>query len=263
MISQQILQETKDNNSALIILFDDYICTREEFIKRVFSAFSLFNKIQKGICFEESTQSIKIDNKYYKCELKITLESYSGFIKHSQNCEGLVILCDKTHLDTERLGEIIQNSKQKPNLGIILFQESRSEVSSSNKYENFVGMAIDNNFEIITDMSNVDEINEDDGIGALNMSLQSSHWANSTLKKEEKNLESECAKVENKKLEYEKLDDEIDFDNFLEKINEMRKMNANENLSDDERRKNAEDAIMMLAKYINIGDEEDLDNESN
>ena len=51
-------------------------------------------------------------------------------------------------------------------------------------------------------------------------------------------------------IPYEKLDD-IDFDQIIEKMNEIRNLNTNSNLSDEERRINAENAVLMLSKYLN------------
>ena len=65
-------------------------------------------------------------------------------------------------------------------------------------------------------------------------------------------------KTENKPedMGYKQLKEEADFDHFLEKINEVRRMNSNENMSDEERRRNAENALIMLAKYMNFGDDD-------
>jgi hypothetical protein len=60
-------------------------------------------------------------------------------------------------------------------------------------------------------------------------------------------------------VKYQMLREEQDFDVFLEKMNEIRQTSLNnQNLTDDERRKNAENAILMFSKYLGL-DEEDED----
>ncbi len=60
---------------------------------------------------------------------------------------------------------------------------------------------------------------------------------------------------------YKQLKDENDFDSFLDRINQAREMNLNENLSNEDRRKNAENAILMLAKFMNLDEDFDSLNE--
>jgi hypothetical protein len=58
---------------------------------------------------------------------------------------------------------------------------------------------------------------------------------------------------------YQLLKDEAEFDSFLEKMNEISNINKTQSLSDEDRRKNAENAILMLAKYLNLNLDDDDD----
>ena len=87
----------------------------------------------------------------------------------------------------------------------------------------------------------------DTGVSALNTALQCTKWSNSANK--------DISELNN--IPYEKLDD-MEFDQIIEKMNEIRNLNTNSNLSDEERRMNAENAVLMLSKYLNLSDE-DLD----
>lgn len=99
------------------------------------------------------------------------------------------------------------------------------------------------------------------GIGELNMALLCTDWKNKAKieEKQEKIANKEIEKSDNKETEipFQKFDDE-DFEKVLSQMMEIRNMNMNKNLDDEERRKNAENAILLLSKYLNL-DEGELD----
>jgi len=66
-------------------------------------------------------------------------------------------------------------------------------------------------------------------------------------------------------IPYEQLKEEMEFDNILEKMNEIRKINMNTNLPDEERRKNAENAIFMFTKFLKLdeGEEDECEEDDN
>jgi hypothetical protein len=147
----------------------------------------------------------------------------------------------------------------KLNCMIIAFYEDRAYLNSFSEFHNFVEYTLDNNFEIIASISNYEDINEDDGIGALSVSLQSNTWSSARMK--DKIIKNEISdSVKERKAEeipYEQLKEDLEYDNLLEKMNEIRRVNMNSNLSDEERRKNAENAILMFAKFLKLDEGEE------
>jgi hypothetical protein len=118
--------------------------------------------------------------------------------------------------------------------------------------------------------------NTDYGIGELNMALLCTDWKNKSkpevkleksqkiekdnnVEKTEKVDKAENVEKEESEVPYQKFDDE-DFEKVLSQMMEMR--NMNKNLNDEERRKNAENAILLLSKYLNL-DEGELDESDN
>ncbi len=90
-------------------------------------------------------------------------------------------------------------------------------------------------------------------MGALALALQSNTWTNAAFK----NAKKESKEESTEKIEYQELKEEIEFENILEKMNEIRSININGNLDDEQRRKNAENAILMMAKFFNLEDDEE------
>ena len=84
----------------------------------------------------------------------------------------------------------------------------------------------------------------------------------------EKSYKPEKVEIEKEEktedIPYEQLKEEMEFDNILEKMNEIRKINLDSNLSDEERRKNAENAIFMFAKFLKLdeGEEHECDEDN-
>ena len=93
------------------------------------------------------------------------------------------------------------------------------------EYENFISETLDKHFEIICDCKNED-FYEDDGHGALNLSLHSSQWSSS------------------------------------QKNNDKKKKNKNiTSISMEERRNNAEKAIYMLMDMFGLDENEEEEKE--
>jgi hypothetical protein len=262
-----------DNNTKLseiknlLILHDHH--NQDKIKENISSIFKNIHKLNKGIQYIENESHISIDNKYYTCQLNISIKTIRE--DFGENNEGVIIYWKADNLNTDRISQAINSLKKKPSCLIILFEEERSFLSSLSSFEEFVGYSIDNNLEIIAGIRDFENVDEEDGIGALNMSLQSCHWPNSIMKKmkklEDKKIDT-VETIEQKPVDlgYQQLKEEAEFDHFLEKINEVRRMNTNENMSDEERRRNAENALLMLAKYMNFGDDEgvlDDDEEEN
>jgi hypothetical protein len=103
----------------------------------------------------------------------------------------------------------------------------------------------------------------DFGIGALNLALQCNSWRFRSGEPLNKFLDPTVAgkddKVEDEEDQapYKQLQEEQEFDNFLEKMNDLRHINQNSTLNDDERRKNAENAILMFSKYLGLDDKDE------
>jgi len=135
-----------------------------------------------------------------------------------------------------------------------------------------VEFSIDNNFEIIAGITNFECVNDDDGIGALNISLQSNSWSSSgnhahlaTSHTKHVSNQDNCSRIipKTEDIPYEELKEEQQFDDLLEKMNEIRKINVNESVSDEKRRINAENAILMLAKFMKLDLDELEEDEDN
>lgn len=244
----------------ILILHDDHI--GQQITEKISSIFTNIHKLNKGIKFIDNEKQISIDNKYYTCELNISIKTFRE--DYGEHNEGVIIYWkaeDLSNSSTDKLLKAINSFSKKPCCLIILFEEERSFLTSLSNFEDFVGFSIDNNLEIIAGIRDFENIDEDDGIGALNMSLQSCHWGNSIMKNQKKIQEKKIEKdekTENKPedMGYKQLKEEAEFDHFLDKINEVRRINSNENMSDEERRRNAENALIMLAKYMNFGDDD-------
>jgi hypothetical protein len=95
--------------------------------------------------------------------------------------------------------------------------------------------------------------NIDYGIGELNMALLCSDWRSKYKVGDKTKIDNKP--VEDKEIPYQKFVDS-DFDKVLEQMIDLRNLNIDKNLNDEERRKNAENAILMLSKYLNLDDEE-------
>ena len=139
---------------------------------------------------------------------------------------------------------------------IIIFEEEQEDLQNLDLFDKFIGQTIDKHFEVIYDCQNLKHFNRDDGIVAFNLSLHSTQWkASQSTKKEEKK-----EKIDENKF-YQELKDNGEIEKVFGKIKEIKKLNIDHNISLDERRNNAEKAVMMLVDMLNLEDEDDIDEE--
>ena len=77
-------------------------------------------------------------------------------------------------------------------------------------------------------------------------------------KKEDDKMEDKIDKNKNNdKNVYEKLKDDDEIEKVFGKIKEIKQINSNPNISNEERRNNAEKAVMMLMEMFGLDDEEE------
>ncbi len=185
-------------NSKIAIVHDSSLISDSKFLNNdVGSVLKNLNKRNKGVNYNEEKKKLIIDNKYYQCELNLDViffdgcnlqieDKYFSNVKIN-NFEGLIIYWNANNLKRERLSRLLDYfSASKPLCSIILFEEDRSFLTSLCEFQNFIEFSIDNNLEIITNIKDFDNLDEDDGVGALGMSLQSCLWSNAKRKIENK-----------------------------------------------------------------------------
>ena len=127
-------------------------------------------------------------------------------------------------------------------------------------FDQFIGQTIDKHFEVIYDCQNLKNFNEDDGIGAINLSLHSSQWKGSkSIKEKEKEKEKKELTKEKKDENkfYQELKDNEEIEKVFGKIKEIKKLNMDPNISLEDRRNNAEKAVTMLVNMLNLEDEDE------
>ena len=273
-------QNKKNQESKLLLLYDDLEFSKEESEKKFEQIFTLIekqnpkeeeinNKTKKTkLHLNKVNNSIILDNKYYKCEIPYILNPISNIEQiELKSHEGIIIYLTQNSIKNKIFTNISQLISENDNYSscIILLDESREDLSIMKEYENFISETLDKHFEIICDCKNED-FYEDDGFGALNLSLHSSQWSssqkNNNKKEDNKNLKNENndkKKIDGK--EYSKLNDEEEVDKLFNKIKEIKKINADPSISMEERRNNAEKAIYMLMDMFGLDENEEEEKE--
>ena len=273
-------QNKKNQESKLLLLYDDLEFSKEESEKKFEQIFTLIekqnpkeeeinNKTKKTkLHLNKVNNSIILENKYYKCEIPYILNPISNIEQiELKSHEGIIIYLTQNSIKNKIFTNISQLISENDNYSscIILLDESREDLSIMKEYENFIGETLDKHFEIICDCKNED-FYEDDGFGALNLSLHSSQWSssqkNNNKKEDNKNLKNENndkKKIDGK--EYSKLNDEEEVDKLFNKIKEIKKINADPSISMEERRNNAEKAIYMLMDMFGLDENEEEEKE--
>ena len=273
-------QNKKNQESKLLLLYDDLEFSKEESEKKFEQIFTLIekqnpkeeeinNKTKKTkLNLNKVNNSIILDNKYYKCEIPYILNPISNIEQiELKSHEGIIIYLTQNSIKNKIFTNISQLISENDNYSscIILLDESREDLSIMKEYENFISETLDKHFEIICDCKNED-FYEDDGFGALNLSLHSSQWSssqkNNNKKEDNKNLKNENndkKKIDGK--EYSKLNDEEEVDKLFSKIKEIKKINADPSISMEERRNNAEKAIYMLMDMFGLDENEEEEKE--
>ena len=276
------INNKEENISKILILYDEYQFSSEiasEKIKNIFKSIESHNEDKnnkKKLFFNEKKSMISINNKYYSCDILFEIIPINQIDKKDlSNYEGIILFLEETSIKNKIFSEKSCHFKEEYNFStcVIIFEEDRDDLQNCKLFDEFIGETIDKHFEVICNCENLKEFNEDDGIGAVNLSLHSTQWKGSKAvenkkvdkkedKKENKKEENINNKNDDKKL-YKELKDNDEIEKIFGKIKEIKQINSNPNISNEERRDNAEKAVMMLMEMLGLdeGDEEDEEGE--
>ena len=269
-------KDNKDNKSKILILYDEYQFSSEianKKIKNIFKAIESHNedKNNKKKLFHNEKQSIiNINNKYYTCDISYEIIPINKLENIDLTLyEGIIIFLEETSIKNKIFAEKSHHFKEEHNFSscIIIFEEDRDDLQNAELFDQFIGDTIDKHFEVICNCENLKEYNEDDGIGAVNLSLHSTHWKGSKSvveKKEEKNKNEKNEKKEKKDSDkiYKELKDSDEIEKVFGRIKEIKQLNSNPNISNEERRNNAEKAVMMLMEMLGVDDDDENEAEN-
>jgi hypothetical protein len=266
-------KDNKDNKSKILILYDEYQFSSEsanEKIKNIFKAIESHNedKNNKKKLFHNDKQSIiNINNKYYTCDISYEIMP----INKIENIElalyeGIIIFLEETSIKNKIFAEKSHHFKEEHNFSscIIIFEEDRDDLQNVELFDQFIGETIDKHFEVICNCENLKEYNEDDGIGAVNLSLHSTQWKGSKSNVEKKEEKKETNEKKEKKDDgkiYKELIDSDEIEKVFGRIKEIKQMNSNPNISNEERRNNAEKAVMMLMEMLGVDEDDNEEGE--
>ena len=267
------IKDNKDNKSKILILYDEYQFSSEaanEKIKNIFKAIESHNedKNNKKKLFHNEKQSIiNINNKYYTCDISYEIIP----INKIENIdlalyEGIIIFLEETSIKNKIFAEKSHHFKEEHNFSscIIIFEEDRDDLQNLELFDQFIGETIDKHFEVICNCENLKEYNEDDGIGAVNLSLHSTQWKGSKSAVEKKEEKKETKEKKEKKDDgkiYKELKDSDEIEKVFGRIKEIKQINSNPNISNEERRNNAEKAVMMLMEMFGLDEDEEDEQE--
>lgn len=281
--------EENNNISKLLILYDEFQFsyeTAKQKIESIFKAIESHNnkseKNAKNFYFKNNSL-IRLENKYYTCDISYEINSFNKIDEIDlKQFEGILILFEETSIKNKIFKDKSSHFKDEYNFSscIIIFEEEQEDLQNLELFDDFIGQTIDKHFEVIYDCQNLKNFNQDDGIGAFNLSLHSSQWkASKTNKKEEKKIldnkkENKDSKKEDKKEDkkeikekkdnnkfYQELKDNDEIEKVFGKIKEIKKLNMDPNISLEDRRNNAEKAVMMLVNMLGLEDEDDEEEE--
>ena len=267
------IKDNKDNKSKILILYDEYQFASEaanEKIKNIFKAIESHNedKNNKKKLFHNEKQSIiNINNKYYTCDISYEIIP----INKIENIdlalyEGIIIFLEETSIKNKIFAEKSHHFKEEHNFSscIIIFEEDRDDLQNLELFDQFIGETIDKHFEVICNCENLKEYNEDDGIGAVNLSLHSTQWKGSKSAAEKKEEKKETKEKKEKKDDgkiYKELKDSDEIEKVFGRIKEIKQINSNPNISNEERRNNAEKAVMMLMEMLGVDEDDNEEGE--
>ena len=270
------------NESKLLILYDELqfsYDTAKQKLESIFKAIESNNnkndKNSKNFYFNEKNSTIKLENKYYICDIKFEIYSFNNIDKLDLSVyEGILLFFEETSIKNKIFADKSHHFDEKYNFStcIIIFEEEQEDLQNLELFDDFIGQTIDKHFEVIYDCQNLKNFNTDDGIGAFNLSLHSAQWKASKDNKEEKKdiKEKKDEKTEKKeeKMEkkegnkfYKELNDTEEIEKIFGKIKEIKELNKDPKISMEERRNNAEKAIMMLADMFHLDDDDDEEKE--
>ena len=283
-INEQKKEEEK--NSKILILYDEYQFSSEianEKIKNIFKAIESHNEDKnnkKKLFHNEKKSIININNKYYTCDISYEIIPMNKIENIDLSLyEGIILFLEETSIKNKIFSEKSHHFKEEHNFSscIIIFEEDRDDLQNAELFDQFIGETIDKHFEVICNCQNLKEYDEDDGIAAVNLSLHSTQWKGSKPvetekeKKEIKNVEDKkCEKKDDNKNKsktnldddkkfYEQLKDNDEIEKVFGKIKEIKQINSNPNISNEERRNNAEKAVMMLMEMFGLDEDENED----
>ena len=270
------------NESKLLILYDELqfsYDTAKQKLESIFKAIESNNnkndKNSKNFYFNEKNSTIKLENKYYICDIKFEIYSFNNIDKLDLSVyEGILLFFEETSIKNKIFADKSHHFDEKYNFStcIIIFEEEQEDLQNLELFDDFIGQTIDKHFEVIYDCQNLKNFNTEDGIGAFNLSLHSTQWKASKDNKEEKKdiKEKKDEKTEKKeeKMEkkegnkfYKELNDTEEIEKIFGKIKEIKELNKDPKISMEERRNNAEKAIMMLADMFHLDDDDDEEKE--
>ena len=257
------------NESKLLILYDELqfsYDTAKQKLESIFKAIESNNnkndKNSKNFYFNEKNSTIKLENKYYICDIKFEIYSFNNIDKLDLSVyEGILLFFEETSIKNKIFADKSHHFDEKYNFStcIIIFEEEQEDLQNLELFDDFIGQTIDKHFEVIYDCQNLKNFNTDDGIGAFNLSLHSTQWKAKKDEKTEKK-EEKMEKKEGNKF-YKELNDTEEIEKIFGKIKEIKELNKDPKISMEERRNNAEKAIMMLADMFHLDDDDDEEKE--
>ena len=276
-------EEKKEKNeisiSKLLILYDEFQFSYEvakEKLESIFAAIESHNnpkdKSPKNFYHNKKLSQIRLENKYYTCDISYEIYSFNKIDEIDlSKYEGILLFFEETSIKNIIFMDKSSLFKEEYNFSscIIIFEEEQEELQSLDLFDQFIGQTIDKHFEVIYDCQNLKNFNQDDGIGAINLSLHSSQWKGGQNKKKEENKKEnkkekkeikEILEKDDKKF-YQELKDSDDIEKVFGKIKDLKKLNMDPNISLEDRRNNAEKAVMMLVNMLGLEDEGEEDEE--
>ena len=272
-------EEKKEKNeisiSKLLILYDEFQFSYEvakEKLESIFAAIESHNnpkdKSPKNFYHNKKLSQIRLENKYYTCDISYEIYSFNKIDEIDlSKYEGILLFFEETSIKNKIFMDKSSHFKEEYNFSscIIIFEEEQEELQSLDLFDQFIGQTIDKHFEVIYDCQNLKNFNQDDGIGAINLSLHSSQWKGGQNKKKEENKKEkkeikEIVEKDDKKF-YQELKDSDDIEKVFGKIKDLKKLNMDPNISLEDRRNNAEKAVMMLVNMLGLEDEGEEDEE--
>ena len=276
-------EEKKEKNeisiSKLLILYDEFQFSYEvakEKLESIFAAIESHNnpkdKSPKNFYHNKKLSQIRLENKYYTCDISYEIYSFNKIDEIDlSKYEGILLFFEETSIKNKIFMDKSSHFKEEYNFSscIIIFEEEQEELQSLDLFDQFIGQTIDKHFEVIYDCQNLKNFNQDDGIGAINLSLHSSQWKGGQNKKKEENKKEnkkekkeikEIVDKDDKKF-YQELKDSDDIEKVFGKIKDLKKLNMDPNISLEDRRNNAEKAVMMLVNMLGLEDEGEDDEE--
>ena len=276
--------EKKENGisvSKLLILYDEFQFSYEvakEKLEKIFAAIESHNnpkeKSPKNFYHNKKSSQIRLENKYYTCDILYEINSFNRIDEIDlKKYEGILLFFEETSIKNKIFMDKSSHFKDEYNFSscIIIFEEEQEELQNLDLFDQFIGETIDKHFEVIYDCQNLKNFNQDDGIGAINLSLHSTQWrgGQDTKKKEggveknkneKKNEIKDIVDKDDKKF-YKELKDNEEIEKVFGKIKEIKKLNMDPNISLEDRRNNAEKAVMMLVNMLGLEDEGEEDEE--